>query len=73
MFTVVGTTGMKLRLFQLQYRFQASTPADLGGGGGCPSPLGIRTPADPKSPPVVLISDIEFWLIDHKYFLRAPK
>ena len=45
-----------------------------GGGRGflCPSPSGIRPPADPKGPPFDTFSEIHFWLTDPKIFLKAP-
>ena len=33
---------------------------------------GIRPPADPKGPPFVLLSDLQFWLTDPKVLLKAP-
>ena len=49
--------------------------ADLGGGGGGggrPFPSGIRPPADPKGPTFDTFSEIHFWRIDPKIFLKAP-
>ena len=46
--------------------------ADLGGGGGCSPPSGIRPPADPKGPPFDTFSEIYFWPTDPKIFLKAP-
>ena len=43
-----------------------------GGGGGTPSPSGIRPPADPKGPPFDTFSRIHFWPTEPKIFLKAP-
>ena len=43
-----------------------------GGGGRTPLPSGIRPPADPKGPPFDTFSEIHFWPIDAKLFLKAP-
>ena len=37
-----------------------------------PPPLRIRAFTDPKSTPIELFSDIQFWLTDSKIFLKAP-
>ena len=44
---------------------------DRGRGADAPS-SGIRPPADPKGPPFDTFSDIHFWRIDPKIFLKAP-
>ena len=49
--------------------------ADLGGGGGgadAPPPSGIRPPADPKGPPLVLFKKSIFCRPTQKIFLKAP-
>ena len=51
-----------------------SPGADLGGGGavGRTPFSGIRPPADPKGPPFDTFSEIYFWPIDPKIFLKTP-
>ena len=46
------------------------TKGGFRGGGGRPSPSGIRPPADPKGPPFVLFSNIHFWQWTLKIFQR---
>ena len=43
-----------------------------GQGGLDAPPSGIRPPADPKGSPFDTFSEIHFWPIDPKIFLKAP-
>ena len=47
-------------------------PTSRGGfGGGGMGAGGRRFLAGPKGPPFELFSDIQFWLTDSKFFLKA--
>ena len=58
------------KLFYVGYICVIRSGADLGEGGRPPSRIQPLT--DPKGPPLELLSDIQFWLTDPKFFLKAP-
>ena len=58
------------KLFYVGYICAIRSGADIGEGGRPPSRIQPLT--DPKGPPLELLSDIQFWLTDPKFFLKAP-